>query len=368
MHSDAATYRAATVGGRGLGRKTLALLTAGLLALAFGACGEAPTTPESSFGIGQGPPGSTIQVTAVREGGELRFVLSDDVVPSGWTTFDFVNETGVTHFIFMSRLGDGALEGLEEDFQEVSREAYMDAVSLPFQVAWDPFFDRDIDVGEFFVDLAAALPSWLFTDTRPSGGPGLLAGGESSKTTLFLEPGTYAIECYVLGGGGTFHSTRGMVELIEVSDGESSAGREPRPTISLSISTANGIVMDAGNLRPGMHTVGVTFVDNGIYGHGLGHDVHLIRLDAGTTAADVNEWVNYLPLDADLLYDADKRGLTSTGADPGPLTFLGGVQDIQQPLGETAYFHVLLKPGHYAFVAEVPDPAGKNMLVEFTVP
>lgn len=368
MHSDAAAYRATPAGSSGFGRKALATLTAGLLALAFGACGEAPTTPESSFAIGQGPPGSTIQVTAVQEGGDLRFVLSDDVLPSGWVTFDFVNETGITHFIFMSSLADGALTGLEEDFDEVSREAYMDAVSLPFQVAWDPFFDRDIDVNEFLGDLVAALPAWLFTDTRPSGGPGLLAGGESSKTTLYLEPGTYAIECYVLGGGGTFHSTRGMVELIEVTDGESSPQPEPRPTISLSISSVDGIVMDAGKLRPGMHTVGVTFVDNTLYGHGQGHDVHFIRLDAGTTPADVNEWMNYLPLDADLFYDAGKRGLTSTGADPGPLTFLGGVQDIQQLPGETAYFHVLLNPGHYAFVAEVPDPAGNDMLVEFTVP
>lgn len=354
-------------------RSLLSLAVAALLALSLGACGETPTTPESSFAMGQGgppgPSGADIVVRAVHDNGDLRFELSDDEIPSGWTTFNFVNQTDVTHFIFMSRLGEDALEGLETDFAEVSREAYMEAVSLPFQEAWDPFFDRTIDVGEFlFVNLIPALPPWLFTDTRASGGPGLLAGGETSKTTQYLQPGTYAIECYVLGGGGVFHSTRGMVELLEVTDEESSRRPVPRPTISLSISENDGIVMNAGNLRPGMHTVAVTFEDNTVYDHGLGHDVHLIRLDAGTTVADVNDWMNFMPLDANFFYDAGKMGLTSTRANPGPQTFLGGVQDIQDPLPETVYFHVVLKPGDYAFVAEVPDPDAENMLIPFTVP
>lgn len=37
------------------------------------------------------------------------------------------------------------------------------------------------------------------------------------------------------------------------------------------------------------------------------------------------------------------------------------------PAGSTAYLTVHLTPGHYAWIAEVPDPAAKGMLKTFTV-
>lgn len=49
--------------------------------------------------------------------------------------------------------------------------------------------------------------------------------------------------------------------------------------------------------------------------------------------------------------------------------FLGGVKDIfAMEYPETACHHVLLKPGECSWVAEAPDPRGKGMLQEFTVP
>lgn len=353
-------------------RTLLSLMVAGLFTLTLGACDETVTTPEASSARGgqQGPPASVLEVTAVHEGDEFRFELSDDEIPSGWTTLEFDNRTDHTHLVFMNRLSENALETLEEDEGEISREAYMDAVSLPFQEAWDPYFAREIDVGTFFGDLIAALPDWLFTDARVSGGAGLTGARETSRTTLDLDPGTYFIECYVLGEDGIFHTTFGMVEKLEVTEASSGAP-EPRPTLDLSISTADGIEFEdaqgRSGIRPGQHTVGITFEDNTVYGHGLGHDVHLIRLDDGTTVEEINGWMDFLDVGADGFY-ADNGALTSTASNPAPETFLGGVQDIQPPLPETAYLHVQLKPGDYAWVAEVPDPAGKSMLETFTVP
>lgn len=353
-------------------RKLLSLLLVGTSALVVGACDESVTTPDvTSAQSGQmGPPGSVLEVTAVHEGGEFRFELSDDEIPSGWTTLAFDNRTNHAHFVYINRVSEEGLEALEADQGEISREAWMDAISLAFQRPWDPYFAGDDDVGTFFGDLIAALPGWFFTDVRVSGGTGLTGVRESSRTTLNLEPGTYFVECYVLGEDGIFHSTLGMVEKLEVTEASSGAP-EPRPTLNVTVSTDDGIEFEdaqgRSGIRPGNHTVGITFEDNTVYGHGLGHDVHLIRMDGGTTVEEVDGWVDFLDVGEDGYY-ADNGALTSTATNPAPETFLGGVQDIQPPLPETAYFHVQLKPGDYAWVAEVPDAEEKDMLVPFTVP
>jgi hypothetical protein len=51
---------------------------------------------------------------------------------------------------------------------------------------------------------------------------------------------------------------------------------------------------------------------------------------------------------------------------PEGAEFLGGTMEMGA--GGTAYYRVNLTPGTYAWIAEVPDPAGKNMLKTFTVP
>jgi hypothetical protein len=93
------------------------------------------------------------------------------------------------------------------------------------------------------------------------------------------------------------------------------------------------------------------------YGNLVGHDLHLVRLEDGTDVDEVNDWMNW----------ADPDQFVSDGDEP--TTFLGGVSDIwTADLPRTGYLHVLLKPGDYAWVAEVPDPASKDLLVEFSVP
>lgn len=301
-------------------------------------------------------PGQTnmVKVTATHEDDEHLFELSTHEVPSGWTTFRFKNKAHVTHLIYMVKVPE-AQEGL-------SREDYMNEVTFPFQEAWDPYFAGEIDVGEFFTNLIEAVPEWL-SSVVPSGGVGLTAGGETSLTTLNLEEGTYFIECYVLDSDGNFHSPLGMLEKLVVKD-EDSGAPEPRADLELTVSSGDGIEFDE-NVRPGMHTVSVTFEDNMVYGNGLGHDVHLIHLDAGTSVTEVNDWMDYLDAGGDGFY-ADDGALMSTHDDPGPQTFLGGVQDIFAT-PQTAYVHVNLKPGDYAWVAEVSDPQGSDMLKEFTV-
>lgn len=292
--------------------------------------------------------------------GRHRFELSTSEVPSGWQTLTFDNQTDHTHFVYTVRVNNAESKLADYDGDSL-REKYMNAVNVPFQEAWDPYYAGEIDVGTFVENLGAALPEWFFsTDVVPVGGPGLTSGDEASKTTLDLGEGTYIAECYVLDGDGLFHSPNGMVASFTVT-GDASETDEPDATLSVSISSSDGIVFDQNEVAAGQQTVRVTFEDNAVYGHGLGHDVNLIRLER---PEDLNVWLNFLDVGPDGMY-ADRGALTSTGSDPGPATFLGGVQDIFP--GGTAYMDVDLIPGRYAWVAEVPDPLGKGMLVPFTV-
>jgi len=84
----------------------------------------------------------------------------------------------------------------------------------------------------------------------------------------------------------------------------------------------------------------------------LSHDVHLARLEDETDLDALGAWMDW----------SQPTGLDT----PPPAVFLGGTHEMQA--GETAYFTVTLEPGRYAWIAEVPNPASKNMLKSFTIP
>lgn len=261
-------------------------------------------------------------------------------IPSGWTTFRYRNATGMTHFAQIELLPAGI--GIADQQLEVA-----------------PVFQEGMDLinaGMFNEALAAfgRLPAWFFGVVF-TGGPGLTAPGHISETTVYLEPGTYLLECYVKQNG-VFHSFNpsgdgyGMVREFSVT-AQPSPAQEPRATLELSISSQDGIQVP-DRIRPGRHTVAVRFADQIVHEHFLGHDVHLARLRDDTDMDALATWMNW----------SDPAGLDG----PAPAEFLGGVNDM--PAGSIAYMDILLTPGRYAWIAEVPDPAGKNMLKIFMVP
>ena len=192
------------------------------------------------------------------------------------------------------------------------------------------------------------LPAW-YKEVKFVGGPGLIAPGKTVVTTLHLEPGTYVIECYVKSPDGVFHSTNGMIEGLKVTE-ESSKATAPKPTLEMRLSSDKGISVDK-SIRPGKHIIAVHFEDQKVQEHFLGFDVHLARLNEDTDLKKLAAWMDW-----------SKPGGFAT---PAPVTFLGGTQEM--PGGNTAYFHIELKPGKYAWIAEVPNPSEKGMLKTFTV-
>jgi len=288
-------------------------------------------------GTGDRAPGGEAGVVKVVARG-LTFEAPDSI-PSGWTTFRFVNEASMVHFAAVERLPPGISV---KDQQEQVAPVFQEGLRL-------------LTAGQVDSAMAAfgTLPDW-FGQIVFMGGPGLTAGGHTSETTVYLEPGTYLLECYVKTGG-VFHSYNpnppayGMVHEFTVTDSVTAAA-EPIPDVRITLSSEHGIVV-SGQPVAGRQTVAVEFEDQKVHENFVGHDVHLVRLQEGTDPAVLAGWMDWSRPD----------GLQT----PAPAEFLGGVEEM--PAGSIGYFTVELTPGEYAWISEVTAPDRKGMLKTFRV-
>ena len=280
-----------------------------------------------SQGCAPGDDAHVVQVTA------RDFVFQTPAeIPSGWTTFRFVNEGREHHFFLLSRLPDGK-----------TLEDYRSDVGPAFDGAWHGLRDGSMDKAQAGMLLGGNLPAW-YGSVEPMGGVGLIAPGGVGQTTANLKPGTYVMECYVKTADGTFHTTLGMMTSLVVTEGPSTA---PAPAADFEISVSNDGIATEGEMTAGEHTVAVHFLEHPELG--LGNDVHLVRLEDGTDVTEVAKWMDWMEV----------GGLRS----PAPAQFLGGTEEM--PVGYTAYFTVTVEPGRYAWIVEAPAESSKWS--EFTV-
>lgn len=285
----------------------------------------------------------------VRSGGDLNVVDiivrglefdAPDEILSGWTTFRLNNESGMIHFAILQRLPEGITL---KDQQEQVAPVFQKGMGLLNAGKTDAAMEK---FGE--------LPDW-FGQIVFMSGPGLTSTGHSAETSVYLEPGTYLLECYVKTKG-VFHSYNpapsayGMVHELTVTE-ESSNAAEPSATLTITLSSTQGIEVQ-GDPTPGEHIVAVYFEDQQIHENFLGHDVHLVRLENDTNIEELAIWMDW----------SQPTGLET----PAPAEFLGGTHEM--PAGGTAYFTVRLEEGDYAWIAEVPGASEKGMLKTFTVP
>jgi len=286
------------------------------------------------------------------------FDMNTNEVSSGWTTFTFTNASDSDHFAVIYRVPDEAITAAAESGDDLLDHWYK-SVTTPFQEEYNNLADGSVDYGVFVDSLVQSISEkgpWFFEPGAPAyGGPGFTSAGLSSKTTVYLDPGSYVIECYVKDENETFHSYIGMLELLTVTDEESGI-ENPTSSGVVTISSESGISMN-GDIQPGDQTIEITFEDQIAHEHLLGHNVQLLKLSGATDhnlLTDVAGWMDW----------RTPGGLVNRG--PEGVQFLGG--SMEMIAGGKAYFHVDIEPGEYAWIAEVPNPEEKNMIYRFTIP
>jgi hypothetical protein len=259
-----------------------------------------------------------------------------DEINSGWTTFRYLNKSNETHFFILEKLPDS-----------IGIEQYQQEFLAPFKRAYEFFMTGDIETGnKQFED----LPAWS-SKMEICGGVALTSPQKISETTLFLEPGTYIMECYVRMPNGMPHIFYGMLKEFTVSK-QNNGNEEPSADEEISISSENGIAF-IDKLTEGDYTFSVDFKDQKIYEHMLGHDINLVKIDNEKLIDSLNNWVNLSD------YSAFKTPA------PAGLTFLGGVEDLFGK--KKGYFNVTLQKGQYVLISEIPNALERKMLKRFEV-
>lgn len=240
-------------------------------------------------------------------------IQAPDTIPAGWTTVRLVNRDAHMHVAQFARVDGGHSV---EDFARVYHEAWRTDGPRP---VWG------VRVGGAGAD-----------------------GGTARETTVHLQPGTYALYCFMDGGTGVPHVFgRQMVRQVTVVPRPDSAAPPPPPEPTVTLTMTDYAFGLSRALTAGRHVVRV--VNRGQEPH----EASVVRLPDGMTAEDLQRVLaDYLAMLAAL----------KPGADPAPVELppietIGGVAGLAG--GLEAYFEVELTPGPYVLVCFVTAPDGR---------
>ena len=210
-----------------------------------------------------------------------------DVIPAGLTEFRFLNKGPSLHHMTIIKLGA----------------------------------NKTID------DLRAAFanpgppPAWA----KIMGGPNAADTGLESNATVMLEPGNYALVCFV-DLGGPPHFAKGMVRPLRVVPAKIA---DTKPKADLTATLVDYSFRLSSPIRAGTHTIRVHNAA------GQDHEVQLIELAPGRTLGDLMTWLSKME-----------------GPPPGKA--LGGVAGIAP--GLTEYFTADFSSGmKYVLICFIPD-------------
>ena len=208
-------------------------------------------------------------------------------VPAGLTTFHLVNRGPGLHHIQLVKLGEG----------------------------------------KTFDDFLAALkaggppPKWITMEGGPN--PSML--GDTSSATVVLEPGNYAMVCFIPDPDGVPHVAKGMVRPLTVTTG-GGAGAAPEADLVMKLTDYDFELSKP--ITAGRHTIRI------VNAGPQEHEVAIVKLEAGKDPMDFARW-----------------GEKQVGKPPGMPQ--GGISGIMP--GDTAFVEVDLAPGEYGLICFVPD-------------
>ncbi len=214
-----------------------------------------------------------------------------DQIPAGLTTFKLVDNGKEVHHASLIRLKDG------------KTHADMVAAMKAMKPGTHP-------------------PEWI----EPIGGPNAIVPGGESNATVMLEPGNYALVCFVPDAKMVPHFMLGMTRGFTVTAAAASAAPAPTPDITVSLSDYK---FDwSAPLTAGRHVIKVETAA------GQPHEITLFQIPPGKTMKDLEAWLK-------------------TMSGPPPAIPVGGVAGLVA--GKPNYMEVDLKPGDYAAVCFLED-------------
>jgi hypothetical protein len=187
-----------------------------------------------------------------------------------------------------------------------------------------------LDSGKTAQDYVKALkpnappPAWSVA----FGGPNAPNPGATANATVNLEPGNYALICFVDTPDHVPHFIKGMVRDLKVTPAAAGAPAPVAPTADVTLTMNDYDFGLPQSIAPGRHTIRVTNAGPQV------HEIELVRLAPGKTMQDFLKW-----------------GATFQGPPPGDA--IGGIAFLEN--GRDAYFTVDLTPGNYLAICFVPD-------------
>ena len=189
-----------------------------------------------------------------------------------------------------------------------------------------------LDSGKTFQDFMNGMkamkpgthpPGWVI----PAGGPNAAAPGGSSALTMVMEPGNYAIVCFIPDAKGVPHVAHGMAKALTVTPNPNANMTPPASDITVTLSDYKFDFSQP--LTAGKHTLKIETAP------GQPHEFTFFKLAPGKTAADFLKWM-----------DAGMQGQP-------PAMPLGGVAGVAA--GIPSYYSVDLTPGEYAIICFLED-------------
>jgi hypothetical protein len=159
-----------------------------------------------------------------------------------------------------------------------------------------------------------------------AGGPNPPEPGDTANATLSLEPGSYAMLCFVPTPDGVPHVMKGMIQPLTVTGPARTGVAEP--SADLVIKLVDYDFQLSKPLTAGRHTIRIENAGP------QEHELAIVRLDPGKKPEDFALW-----------------GMKQVGPAPGKM--LGGVSGIVP--GMHASIDVEFTPGQYAFLCFAPD-------------
>jgi hypothetical protein len=262
--------------------KRLGFLMAAMMAAA---CAKQDAGNVAQAGAADGPRVITVMAH------DFSFMGAPDTIPAGVTRFELQNNGTTFHHMIIARL----------------------------------------DSGKTLADLEAAMkkpgppPMWM----AMVGGPNAPSPNGTSNATVDLTAGNYVLLCVVDIPGGVPHFAKGMIKGLTVTP---STVATTMPAATDTITLSDYAFKLSRPLAAGSHTFRVVSEAN------QPHEVELIKLAPGKTAADVAKWMQ------------NPQG-------PPPGEGVGGTAPAGK--GVPVYFTADITAGDYLLLCFVPAPDGK---------